>query len=106
MGIAIRSDNDSLAIVLAETIVNAEIESLYPALADLFMSRSSDELYEYLAILLAGTARPPLLRILERELRRGRRPKVVAAALQVRPTPESEAILKRWDEGDDYASGG
>jgi hypothetical protein len=69
----------------------------------LVSAKISAELYEYLAILLAGTARPPLLRLLERELRRGRRPKVVAAALQVRPTPESAKILKRWEEGEEYA---
>ena len=33
--------------------------------------------------------------------RRGRRPRAIAAALRVRTTPEQEAILRRWEDGDD-----
>jgi hypothetical protein len=60
-------------------------------------AKISDELYSYLAMLLAGTNRPPLLEILEAQLRGGRRPKLVLEALNVRPTDEQRAIVKRWE---------
>ena len=72
-------------------------ECLYPALASLMSGRISDELYSYLAMLLAGTNRAPLLAILDEQLHRGRRPKLVLAALTVRPTDEQRAIVERWE---------
>lgn len=102
---AIRSGDDALSIALADAIVQREMDDSYPALAELMRAKVSDELYNYLAVLLAGTNRPPLLAILERELHRGRRPKVVAEALTIRPTPESRAILKRWEDGEPYEDG-
>lgn len=101
--VARRRGNDALAIVLAEAIVNLEIERAYEDIAGLLSSKISDELYNYLAVLLAATNRAPLLAILEQELRHGRRPRAVAEALRVRTTPEQEEILRRWEEaeGDD-----
>jgi hypothetical protein len=49
-------------------------------------------------MLLASTNRLALLDILEQQLHRGRRPKLVADALSVRPTPEQRAILQRWED--------
>lgn len=98
----LRSDDDRLATVLTETIVERELEDSYPAIQILLSSKISEELYNYIAVLLAGTNRQPLLAILERELHRGRRPKVVAEALRIRSTPEQEAILRRWEAGDSY----
>jgi hypothetical protein len=103
---AIRSGDDTLSIALADAIVQREMAESYPALGELMRAKISDELYNYLAVLLAGTNRPPLLAILERELHRGRRPKAVAEALAIRPTPESRAILERWEDGEPYEDGG
>lgn len=98
--VAARRGNDALVTVLAEAIVNLEMEDAYGALGELMSSKLSDELYNYLAVLLAGTARPRLLAILEEQLHRGRRPRVVAEALRIRPTPASEEILRRWEDGE------
>ena len=94
---AMRRQDETLCTVMAEAIVNLEIEHLYPALGALMSGRISDELYSYLAMLLAGTNRAALLAILEDQLRRGRRPKLIVAALTVRPTDEQRAILERWE---------
>ena len=101
---AMRRDDEPFATVLAETIVNEEIADSYPALAALMSGKISDELYNYLAVLLASTNRPPLLAILEEQLHRGRRAKVVADALRIRRTDETMAILRRWEDGDDEES--
>jgi hypothetical protein len=95
---AIRADDEALATVLVESIVRMELEACYPAIADLMFTKVSDELYSYVTMLLAGTNRAPLLALLEDQLHRGRRPKLVAEALHVRTTPEQEAILKRWED--------
>jgi hypothetical protein len=95
---AIKREDDALCTVLAESIVRLELGACYPALSSLMTARISDELYAYVAVLLAGTNRPPLLSILEEQLHRGRRPKLVVEALRVRTTPEQQAILKRWEE--------
>ena len=87
--------------MLAETIVQDEITDAYPSLARLMSSKVSDELYNYLAVLLASTNRPPLLAILEEQLHRGRRAKIVADALRIRRTDETAAVLRRWEDGDD-----
>lgn len=100
--VALRTEDERLASALAETVVEQEVEDSYPALAALLRAKISDELYNYLAVLLAGTGRPSLLAILERELRRGHRPTVIAEALAIRPTPPSLAILKRWEDGEPY----
>jgi hypothetical protein len=97
MEAAIRRAHEPLYTVLAEAIVQREIEAAYPALSELMFAKVSDELYHYLAVLLAGTNRAPLLAILEDQLRRGRHPKMVEAALRIRTTPEQEAILRRWE---------
>lgn len=97
--VAIRKQDDALSTVLAEAIVNLEMEASYDALARMMSAKISDELYDYLAVLLAGKNRAPLLRILERELHRSRRPHAVAEALRVRTTPGQAAILKRWEDG-------
>lgn len=102
---AVHSGDDTLSIALADAIVQREMDDSYPALGDLMRAKISDELYNYLAVLLASTNRPALLAILEGELHRGRRPKVVAEALAVRPTPEARAILKRWEDGKPSAAG-
>ncbi len=101
MELAVRRADEALATVLAEAIVNLELEASYNALSGLMAAKLSDELYNYLAVLLAGTNRPPLLAILEHELHRGRRPRIIAEALRIRTTPEQAAILRRWEEGDD-----
>ncbi len=96
--VAIRKQDEAMFTVLAETIVHLELENEYGAISRILSSKLSDELYNYLALLLAGTNRAPLLAILEQQLRSGRRPQLVAAALRVRTTPESSAILRRWEE--------
>ena len=101
MKIAIRTGNDALATVIAEAIVNGEIEAQYEALGELMSAKISDELYTYLAVLLAATNRPPLLAMLEQQLHGGRKPRAIEDALRVRTTPEQEAILKRWEDGDE-----
>ncbi len=101
---AIRRSDEQLATVFAETIVNEEIVDSYPALATLMSAKISDELYNYLAVLLASTNRSPLLAILEEQLHRGRRTKLVADALRLRRTDETMAILRRWEDGDDAES--
>jgi len=101
MEIAIRRGNEALATVVAESIINLELADSYSALAKLISSKLSEELYNYLAVLLAGTNRPELLAILEHELHRGRRPRIIAEALRIRTTPEHAAILERWESGDE-----
>jgi hypothetical protein len=96
-----RSEDDALPMVLAETIVRRELRGAYDGLSQLMSSKISDELYNYLAVLLAGTNRRELLAILEEQLHRGRRPKVVAEALRLRSTPEQKAILDRWESGEE-----
>ena len=98
MEAAIRRAHEPLCTVLAEAIVQREIEAAYPALSELMFAKVSDELYHYLAVLLAGTNHAPLLAILEDQLHRGRHQKVVEAALRIRTTAEQEAILRRWEE--------
>lgn len=96
---AIAAEDEPLCTLLAESIVEREIESAYPALASMLAARKvSRELYTYIAVLMAGTNRAPLLAILEQELHNGRQREAVVAALRIRTTPEQEAILKRWDE--------
>jgi hypothetical protein len=89
---------EQLAIVIAEAVVRLDLDAAYPAVGRLMGTKLSDELFNYLALLLASTNRPPLLQILEHELHSGRRPKLVEAALRVRPTPEQESILTRWED--------
>ncbi|MEX0750799.1 MAG: hypothetical protein WD359_08310 [Dehalococcoidia bacterium] len=97
--IAIKREDDALCTVLVESIVRLELQACYPALAAMMFAKISDELYAYAGMLLAGTNRTPLLAILEDQLHRGRRPKLIAEALRVRNTPEQEAILQRWEDG-------
>ncbi len=97
---ALRRGDEALLTVLVEAIVRLELERAYSALADVIAAKVSEELYNYLAVVLAGTNRAPLLAILEGQLHRGRHPKLIAAALRVRPTPEQDAILRRWEEGE------
>lgn len=99
--IATRTADDALAIVIAEAIVNGEMDARYDALGELMSAKISDELYTYLAVLLAATNRPPLLAILEQQLHGGRKPRAIEDALRVRTTPEQEVILKRWEDGDE-----
>ncbi len=96
---AIRRADEPLATVLAEAVVQLDLARCYETLGRLMSGKLSDELYNYLAVLLAGTNRPPLLAILEEQLHRGRHAKVVEAALRIRTTPEQSAILKRWEDG-------
>lgn len=100
LDVAMRQDNEPLCTVLAETIVSLELANCYAPLDRLIASKISDELYNYLAVLLAGTNRPPLLAILEEQLHSGRHARIVEAALRIRTTPEQEAILKRWEDGE------
>lgn len=100
---AAKRGDEALSTVLAEAIVNRELEDSYSALRSLMFSKQSDELYAYLAMLLAATNRPALLAILEEQLHRGRRPALIEAALRVRSTPEQAAILKRWEDGDEVS---
>lgn len=96
---AVAAEDEPLCTLLAESIVEREIESAYPAIASMLSSRRlSKELYSYIAVLLAGTNRAPLLVILEHELFNGRQREAVVAALRIRTTPEQEAILQRWEE--------
>jgi len=95
---AVKREDDALCTVLVESIVRLELEACYPAIGEMMFARVSDELYVYVAMLLARTNRQPLLMILEDQLHRGRRPKLIVEALRVRPTAEQKAILKRWEE--------
>lgn len=97
---AIRRTDEPLCTVLAETIVSLELANCYGALERLISGKISEELYNYLAVLMAGTNRPPLLAILEEQLHSGRHARIVEDALRVRTTPEQEAILKRWEDGE------
>jgi hypothetical protein len=97
---ALRRDDEAMLTLLAEAIVHRELEASYATLATMMSAKVSDELYNYLAVLLAGTNRAPLLSILDEQLHGGRRPKIIEAALRVRPTPEQRAILRRWEDGD------
>ena len=97
---AIRRQDEAMCTVFAEAIVNLELEASYPTLAALLGAKISGELYAYLALLLAATNRPPLLAILEEQLHGGRRPKLIIEALRLRPTPEQQAILDRWEQRD------
>ena len=97
---AVRRGDEAMCTLLAEAIVRLEMQENYGALSKMMSAKISDELYNYLAVLLAGTNRSPLLRILEEQLHAGRRPRVIAAALRIRPTAEQEAILRRWEDGD------
>lgn len=97
---AVRRQDEAMCTVLAEAIVQLELEASYPTLATLLGAKISGELYAYLALLLAATNRPPLLTILEEQLH-GRRPKLIAEALRLRPTPEQQAILDRWERAGD-----
>jgi hypothetical protein len=97
---ATAAGDEVLCIAIVDAVVQRELDGAYPALGSMMHARISDALYEYVAMLLASTNRVPLLAILEHELRRGRRPKTVEAALRVRPTPEQEAILRRWEDGE------
>jgi hypothetical protein len=96
---AVKTDDEAMATVLVESIVRRELDGCYPAIAELMFAKVSDELYAYVAMVLAGTNRAALLSLLEDQLHRGRRPKLIEAALRVRATPEQEAILKRWEDG-------
>ncbi len=98
--VAIRKQDEAMYTVLVESIVEREFEEQYGAIARVLDSKLSDELYNYIALLLAGANRRPLLAILEQHLHVGRRPQIIVAALRVRPTPEAEAILRRWDAAD------
>ncbi len=98
--IALASENDRLALAVAETIIEREMESLYGAIERLLAAKISDELYAYITVLMASTNRPALLAILEQQLHSGRRPRLVVEALRIRTTPEQAAILKRWEDGD------
>jgi hypothetical protein len=98
---AVRRQDEALCTVLAEAVVNLELEAAYDSLGGLMSSKVSDALYEYLAVLLAGTNRRPLLAILEEQLRHGRRARAVLAALRVRTTPEQQAIIDRYERDDD-----
>ena len=102
---ALRRQDDALTTVLAEAIVQREMAASYDALASMLDAKISDELYAYVAMLLAGTNRTALLSILEHELRRGRRPRMIVDALRVRTTPEQAAILQRWEDGDEDYDG-
>jgi hypothetical protein len=98
---AIESQDEPLLTKLAETIVEREFEDAYASLASVLDSPVSKELYGYLALLLAGTNRPPLLAILGEQMERDirRRPAIIDA-LRVRTTPEQAVLLKRWEDGD------
>jgi hypothetical protein len=89
-----------MCIALAEAIVNLELEDTYQQLDAMISAKISDDLYHYLAVLLASTNRGPLLDILRQQLRRGRRPKLVADALRIRTTPEQAEILRKWEDGE------
>ena len=95
---ATREGGEALATAVVDAVVRRELDGCYSAINQVMSAKISDELYNYLAVLLASTNRPPLLAILEQQLRHGRRSKIVEAALRVRTTPEQEAILRRWEE--------
>jgi hypothetical protein len=97
---AVRREDEAMCTLIAEAVVNLDLADSYGALARMLSAKISDELYNYLSVLLAGTNRRALLEILEEQLHNGRRPRIVAAALRIRPTPEQEAILRRWEEPD------
>jgi hypothetical protein len=94
---AIRRQDETLCTVLAEAIVNLEMDGAYPAIGGIMSGKVTDELYTYLAMLLAATNRDSLLAILEQQLNHGRRPKLILQALNVRPTDEQRAIVARWE---------
>jgi hypothetical protein len=93
---AVRQQDETLLTVFAETIVALELDGAYEAIGSILGTKISDELYAYLAMLFAETNRAPLLAILEGHVHRGRRPKLILDALQVRPTEEKQAIINRW----------
>jgi hypothetical protein len=97
---AIADRDERMCIALAEAIVNLELEDTYQQLDAMISAKISDDLYHYLAVLLASTNRTPLLDILRQQLRRGRRPKLVAEALRIRTTPEQAEILRKWEDGE------
>ena len=97
---AVEAGHEALTMTLCETIVRREFAACYDAIGEAMFMRLSDELYAYLAMLLAGTNRAPLLALLEDQLRRGRHPRLVVEALRVRPTAETNAVLRRWEDGD------
>ncbi len=96
---AIAKKDEPLLTKLAETIVERELEGAYASLPSIMQSGISKELYSYLALLLAGTNRPPLLAVLEEQLSQDilRRPAILDA-LRIRTTPEQAAILQRWED--------
>jgi hypothetical protein len=98
MSVALASNDESLCMSFAEAIVKLELQAAYPALRSIMDTKISDELYSYLAMLLAATNRPELLEILETQLRPGGRIRLVLQALQVRTTPEQQAIIDRWEQ--------
>jgi len=95
---ALTKKDEPLLTKLAETIVERELEDSYAVLSSIMHSGVSKELYGYLALLLAGTNRPPLLAILDEQMEDLRRRSSIVAALLVRTTPEQEAILRRWED--------
>jgi len=99
MRTALARSDEALITRLAETIVRGEMEGAYPAIASAMRGAVSKELYGYLALLLAGTNRPPLHAILEDQLESDiRRRPLVLDALRIRTTPEQNAILRRWEK--------
>ncbi len=97
---ALERKDEWLLTTIAEAIVKREIDDAYPSLAAMMEARISDELYGYLAMLFAATNRPPLLAILDEQMRDVRRRTAITAALRVRTTPEQAAILRRWEDDD------
>jgi len=94
---AIARGDEPACTLFAESIVKLEIDQAYPAIRRMMDARISDELFSYLAVLLAATNRPPLLAILEEQLRPGGRSNLIIEALRVRTTPEQQAIIDRWE---------
>lgn len=95
---AIAKEDEPLLTKLAETIVDRELEDSYEALNRIIRAPISKELYSYLALLLAGTNRPPLLAILAEQLEHDiRRRPAILDALRVRTTPEQQAIIDAWE---------
>jgi hypothetical protein len=97
---AVAREQEATVMALADAVVRLRLDALYGALATTLRARISDELYGYLAMLLAGAGEERLLAVLEEELHGGRRPRVVAEALRLRPRPETEALLRRWEAGE------
>jgi hypothetical protein len=95
--LAMRRDDEPTCIALVETIVDLELEPAYVAIERLLDAKISEQLFDYVAMTLARTNRASLLARLERQLHQGRRPKATLAALQVRTTPEQQAIIDRWE---------